>query len=45
MKASLDRPTYQTLTPIGHLEAIQQRLDAMLRAVQCIQAFAIDQTE
>ena len=32
-----DCPTYQALTPVGRLEAIQQRFDAMLRAVQTVQ--------
>lgn len=32
-----DCPTYQALTPVGRLEAIEQRLDAMLRAVQTVQ--------
>ena len=30
-------PTYRALTPVGRLEAMEQRLDAMLRAVQTVQ--------
>ena len=30
-------PDYQALTPTGRLDAMQQRLDAMLRAVQTVQ--------
>jgi hypothetical protein len=32
-----DCPTYRPLTPIGRLEAMEQRLDAMLRAVTTVQ--------
>jgi ABC-type transporter MlaC component len=32
-----DCPTYRALTPLGRLEAMEQRLDAMLRAVQTVQ--------
>ena len=32
-----DCPTYHALTPVGRLEAIEQRVDAMLRAVQTVQ--------
>jgi histone H3/H4 len=32
-----DCPTYRALTPVGRLEAMEQRLDAMLRAVQTVQ--------
>ena len=32
-----DCPTYRALTPIGRLEAMGQRLDAMLRVVQTVQ--------
>jgi histone H3/H4 len=32
-----DCPTYRALTPVGRLQAIEQRLDAMLRAVQTVQ--------
>ena len=31
-----DCPTYRALTPVGRLEAMEQRLDAMLRAVQTV---------
>jgi LTXXQ motif family protein len=34
---SSDCPTYRALTPVGRLEAMEQRLDAMLRAVQIVQ--------
>jgi LTXXQ motif family protein len=34
---SSDCPTYRALTPIGRLQAMEQRLDAMLRAVQTVQ--------
>jgi hypothetical protein len=30
-------PTYRALTPVGRLEAMEQRLDAMSRAVQTVQ--------
>ncbi len=30
-------PTYRPLTPVGRIEAMEQRLDAMLRAVQTVQ--------
>ena len=30
-------PTYRPLTAVGRLEAMEQRLDAMLRAVQTVQ--------
>jgi hypothetical protein len=30
-------PTYRALTPVGRLQAMEQRLDAMLRAVQTVQ--------
>jgi ABC-type transporter MlaC component len=32
-----DCPNYRALTPVGRLEAMEQRLDAMLRAVQTVQ--------
>ena len=32
-----DCPTYRALTPVGRVEAMEQRLDAMLRAVQTLQ--------
>src|SRR5499433_832511 len=32
-----DCPTYRALTPVGRLQAMEQRLDAMLRAVQTVQ--------
>jgi hypothetical protein len=32
-----DCPTYRALTPVGRLEAMEQRLDAMLRAVQLVE--------
>ena len=32
-----DCPTYQALTPIGRTEAMEQRLGAMMRAVQSVQ--------
>jgi hypothetical protein len=32
-----DCPTYRALTPLGRLEAMEQRLDAMLRAVETVQ--------
>jgi LTXXQ motif family protein len=32
-----DCPTYRALTPVGRLEAMEQRLDAMLRAVLAVQ--------
>ena len=32
-----DCPTYRALTPVGHLQAMEQRLDTMLRAVQTVQ--------
>jgi len=32
-----DCPTYRALTPVGRLQATEQRLDAMLRAVQTVQ--------
>jgi len=32
-----DCPTYRALTPVGRLEAMEQRLGAMLRAVQTVQ--------
>jgi hypothetical protein len=31
---SSECPTYRALTPVGRLQAMEQRLDAMLRAVQ-----------
>ena len=34
---SSDCPTYRALTPVGRLQAMEQRLDAMLRAVQTAQ--------
>jgi LTXXQ motif family protein len=34
---SSDCPTYRALTPVGRLQAMEQRLDAMLRAVQTVQ--------
>ena len=34
---SSDCPTYRALTSIGRLQAMEQRLDAMLRAVQTVQ--------
>jgi hypothetical protein len=34
---SSECPTYQALTPVGRLQAMEQRLDAMLRAVQTVQ--------
>ncbi len=34
---SSDCPSYQALTPVGRLQAMEQRLDAMLRAVQTVQ--------
>ena len=34
---SSDCPTYRALTSIGRLQAMEQRLDAMLRAVQSVQ--------
>jgi hypothetical protein len=34
---SADCPTYRALTPVGRLQAMEQRLDAMLRAVQTVQ--------
>jgi hypothetical protein len=34
---SSDCPTYRALTPIGRLQAMEERLDAMLRAVQTVQ--------
>jgi len=34
---SSDCPTYRALTPVGRLQAIEQRLDAMLRAVQTVE--------
>src|SRR5712691_8940132 len=33
-----DCPTYRALTAVGRLEAMEQRLDAMLRAVKTVQA-------
>jgi hypothetical protein len=38
-RASLksDCPTYRPLTPVVRLEAMEQRLDAMLRAVDTVQ--------
>src|SRR5215472_15412116 len=33
-----DCPTYRALTPVGRLQAMEQRLDAMLRAVQTVEA-------
>ena len=32
-----DCPTYRALTPVGRLQAMEQRLDAMLHAVQTVQ--------
>jgi hypothetical protein len=32
-----DCPTYRALTPVVRLEAMEQRLDAMLRAVQIVE--------
>jgi len=32
-----DCPTYRVLTQVGRLQAMEQRLDAMLRAVQTVQ--------
>jgi ABC-type transporter MlaC component len=32
-----DCPTYRALTPVGRLQAMEQRLDAMLRAVQTVE--------
>ena len=32
-----DCPTYQALTPVGRTEAMEQRLDAMLHAVDAVQ--------
>ena len=32
-----DCPTYRALTPAGRVEAMEQRLDAMMRAVQAVQ--------
>jgi len=32
-----DCPTARTLTPVGRLQAMEQRLDAMLRAVQAVE--------
>jgi uncharacterized protein (DUF2252 family) len=32
-----DCPTYRALTPVGRMEAMEQRLDAMQRAVQLVQ--------
>jgi hypothetical protein len=32
-----DCPTYRPLTPLARLEAMEQRLDAMLRAVETVQ--------
>ncbi len=37
-----DCPTYRALTAVGRLEAMEQRLDAMLRAVKTVQA-ALDE--
>src|SRR5262245_11229218 len=34
---SVECPTYRALTPVGRLQAMEQRLDAMLRAVQTVQ--------
>jgi LTXXQ motif family protein len=34
---SSDCPTYRALTPVGRLQAMEQQLDAMLRAVQTVQ--------
>jgi hypothetical protein len=34
---SSDCPTYRALTPVGRLQGMEQRLDAMLRAVQTVQ--------
>jgi LTXXQ motif family protein len=33
----VDCPTYQTLTPTGRVEAMQERLDATLGAVKIVQ--------
>ena len=35
---SAECPTYRALTPVVRLQAMEQRLDAMLRAVQTVQA-------
>ena len=32
-----DCPSYRALTPVGRLEAMEQRLDAMSRAVHTVQ--------
>src|SRR5215469_2025880 len=34
---SSECPTYRALTPVGRLQAMEQRLDAMLHAVQTVQ--------
>jgi histone H3/H4 len=34
---SAECPTHRALTPVGRLQAMEQRLDAMLRAVQTVQ--------
>ena len=34
---SSDCPTYRALTPVGRLQAMEERLDVMLRAVQTVQ--------
>ena len=34
---SSDCPTYRALTPVGRLQTMEQRLDAMLSAVQTVQ--------
>ena len=34
---SSECPTYRALTPVGRLQAMEQRLDAMLRGVQTVQ--------
>ena len=34
---TLDCPTHRPLTPVGRLEAMEQRLNAMLRAVTTVQ--------
>jgi LTXXQ motif family protein len=34
---SSECPTYRALTPVGRLQAMEERLDAMLRAVQTVQ--------
>jgi hypothetical protein len=34
---SSECPTYRALTPVGRLQAIEQRLDAMLHAIQTVQ--------